>query len=67
MVRMCGDIRGSTRAIEEGRYKQVNMVGAAVITAVLNACAGYEIPFVVGGDGGFAKAAEEFKARLAAF
>jgi hypothetical protein len=53
-VVLCGDIRGSTRAIEEGRYKQVNMVGAAVITAVLNACAGYEIPFVFGGDGGLA-------------
>ncbi len=53
-VVLCGDIRGSTRAIEEGRYKQVNMVGAAVITAVLNACAGYQIPFVFGGDGGLA-------------
>ncbi len=53
-VVLCGDIRGSTRAIEEGRYKQVNMVGAAVITAVLNACAGHQIPFVFGGDGGLA-------------
>jgi hypothetical protein len=53
-VVLCGDIRGSTRAIEEGRYKQVNMVGAAVITAVLNACADHEIPFVFGGDGGLA-------------
>ncbi len=53
-VVLCGDIRGSTRAIEEGRYKQVNMVGAAVITAVLNACAGTQIPFVFGGDGGLA-------------
>jgi hypothetical protein len=53
-VVLCGDIRGSTQAIAEGRYKQVNMVGAAVITAVLNACAGYRIPFVFGGDGGLA-------------
>jgi hypothetical protein len=53
-VVLCGDIRGSTRAIEDGRYKQVNMVGAAVITAVLNACAGTQIPFVFGGDGGLA-------------
>lgn len=51
-VLVCGDIRGSTRAIAEGRYKQVNMVGAAVITTVLNACAGTDIPFVFGGDGG---------------
>lgn len=53
-VVLCGDIRGSTRAIAEGRYKQVNMVGAAVITAVLNACPGVELPFVFGGDGGLA-------------
>jgi hypothetical protein len=53
-VVLCGDIRGSTQAIAEGRYKQVNMVGASVITAVLNACAGYQIPFVFGGDGGCA-------------
>ena len=31
------DIRGSTKAIAEGRYKDVNMMGAACITAVLNA------------------------------
>lgn len=53
-VVLCGDIRGSTKAIAEGRYKQVNMVGASVITAVLNACPGCQIPFVFGGDGGFA-------------
>ena len=26
---MIADVRGSTRAIEEGRYKDVNMVGAS--------------------------------------
>ncbi len=46
------DIRGSTKAIEEGRYKDVNMAGAACITAVLNACKPLDIPFVFGGDGG---------------
>ena len=46
------DIRGSTKAIEAGRYKDVNMVGAAAITAVLNACGDLEVPFVFGGDGG---------------
>jgi hypothetical protein len=46
------DIQGSTRAIEEGRYKDVNMVGAASINAVLNICGGIEVPFVFGGDGG---------------
>ena len=51
-VVLAGDIQGSTRAIAEGRYKAVNMVGAAVITSVLNVCKGREVPFVFGGDGG---------------
>lgn len=46
------DIRGSTKAIKHGRYKDVNMAGAASITAVLNVCKPLEIPFVFGGDGG---------------
>jgi len=46
------DIRGSTPAIEQGHYKDVNMAGAASITAILNACKPLEIPFVFGGDGG---------------
>ena len=49
---MISDVQGSTRAIEEGRYKHVNMVGAASITAVLNTCGKIEVPFVFGGDGG---------------
>ena len=49
---MIADVQGSTRAIERGRYKDVNMVGAASITAVLNTCGEIEVPFVFGGDGG---------------
>ncbi|MFY0614927.1 MAG: DUF3095 domain-containing protein [Hyphomicrobiaceae bacterium] len=49
---LIGDIRGSTAAIKSGQYKSVNMVGAAVIIAVLNACPDIDIPFVFGGDGG---------------
>lgn len=45
------DIRGSTKAIEEGRYKDVNMIGAACITAVLNVMGEIDIPYVFGGDG----------------
>lgn len=45
------DIKGSTQAISEGRYKDVNMVGAACITAVLNVTRNHEIPYVFGGDG----------------
>ncbi len=47
----CADVRGSTQAIAEGRYKEVNLAGAACITAVLNACERAELPFIFGGDG----------------
>jgi hypothetical protein len=45
------DIRDSTPAIYAGRYKDVNMIGAACIVAALNAASEFEIPFVFGGDG----------------
>lgn len=45
------DVRGSTRAIEEGRYKDVNATGVASIVAIQNALPGVELPFVFGGDG----------------
>lgn len=45
------DIVGSTRAIEEGRYKAVNMAGASVISALLNGLGNRDLPFVFGGDG----------------
>jgi hypothetical protein len=45
------DVEGSTRAVELGRYQLVNMVGAAGIAAVKNACRGQDIPFLFGGDG----------------
>ncbi len=45
------DVRGSTRAVAEGRYKEVNTIGAATIVAAQNACPGLEFPFVFGGDG----------------
>ncbi|MGJ8627340.1 MAG: DUF3095 domain-containing protein [Sulfitobacter sp.] len=49
------DIIGSTQAIADGRYKTVNMVGAAVISAQMNAHDGAAFPFIFGGDGaGFA-------------
>ncbi len=34
------DVVNSTQAIKEGRYKAVNMAGAAAITAVMNAVPG---------------------------
>ena len=45
------DIKGSTKAIEDGRYKDVNMMGAACIAAVINAVPECDIPYVFGGDG----------------
>jgi hypothetical protein len=45
------DIVDSTKAIEAGRYKAVNMAGASVISAILNALGRRDIPFVFGGDG----------------
>jgi hypothetical protein len=54
------DIVNSTGLINEGRYKTVNMVGAAVISAMMNALRGASFPFVFGGDGaGFAVRPED--------
>ena len=35
-----GDVVGSTPAIAAGRYKDVNLAGAATIAAIQNACPG---------------------------
>jgi hypothetical protein len=45
------DVSGSTLAIEAGRYKDVNFLGACSIISVLNAIHPLDIPFVFGGDG----------------
>lgn len=45
------DVRDSTQAIAQGRYKEVNMIGAASIVALLNVAGPVELPFVFGGDG----------------
>ena len=45
------DVVGSTKAVEAGRYKDVNMVGASVICAVSNALGHSDYPFLFGGDG----------------
>ncbi len=45
------DIVSSTSAIASGQYKSVNMAGASVISAVLNALDKGDYPFVFGGDG----------------
>lgn len=45
------DVNGSTKAIEAGRYKDVNALGVATIIAVVNQLSGVSFPYVFGGDG----------------
>ncbi|NRB03755.1 MAG: DUF3095 family protein, partial [Rhodobacteraceae bacterium] len=45
------DVVGSTQEVAQGRYKTVNMVGAAVVSAQINAMGGAPFPYVFGGDG----------------
>ncbi|WP_422375178.1 DUF3095 family protein [Roseibium sp.] len=48
---LVADIVRSTDAVAAGRYKDVNMLGAAVIAGVLNSVGRDRVPFVFGGDG----------------
>ncbi|WP_416885372.1 DUF3095 family protein [Marinospirillum sp.] len=45
------DIRGSTQAVEAGRYREVNSLAGCTVAAILNALRPIEIPYVFGGDG----------------
>jgi hypothetical protein len=45
------DVRNSTAAVASGKYRNVNSIGAAAITAVINAAGGVDIPFSFEGDG----------------
>jgi len=45
------DVVDSTQAIANGRYKDVNFLGACSIIVILNMVGDLEIPFVFGGDG----------------
>ncbi len=45
------DVKGSMKAIHEGRYRDVNTVGAATIAAVQNAMGDELFPYTFGGDG----------------
>jgi len=45
------DIEGSTQAIAEGRYKDINTLGAAAIVAVHSQLGREHFPYVFGGDG----------------
>ncbi|WP_299297378.1 DUF3095 domain-containing protein [uncultured Tateyamaria sp.] len=61
------DIIGSTAAIAASKYKTVNMIGAAVISAQINGAGGRAFPYVFGGDGAaFAHPPEHAEAAAAA-
>jgi hypothetical protein len=45
------DVKGSTAAIEAGRYKDVNRVGVAAIVCAQRGMDGVDFPYVFGGDG----------------
>ncbi len=45
------DVTNSTQAIDQGRYKEVNAVGAISVMAILNLVGAFKIPFMFGGDG----------------
>lgn len=45
------DITNSSEAVSKGEMKAVNIIGVSVITAIRNAVATIEIPYIFGGDG----------------
>ena len=58
------DIVDSTGAIAAGRYKAVNMVGAGVISGVLNLIGHAPFPYVFGGDGAAFALPQRFEPQL---
>jgi hypothetical protein len=60
------DIVGSTAAVAAGRYKAVNMAGAALIAAFQNARGADDLPFVFGGDGAMVAVPGSFRAKAEA-
>lgn len=58
------DIKGSTKAISEGRYKEVNTIGAATIVMARKAMKNADFPFVFGGDGATLLIPEKFVHRV---
>lgn len=45
------DVVGSTEAIEQGRYEDVNFLGASIIATIGNSLGSFDFPFSFGGDG----------------
>ncbi|BAE50036.1 DUF3095 domain-containing protein [Paramagnetospirillum magneticum] len=57
------DVQGSTVAVEAGKQKTVNFVGASAIAALRNLCAPMDLPFQFGGDGAMALVPPQFAER----
>ncbi len=45
------DVKDSTGLIRRGKYKEVNLLGASSIIALLNLKKSFSLPFIFGGDG----------------
>lgn len=62
-----GDVVDSTGALARGLYKEVNLVGSALLVATFNALGRHDFPFIFGGDGATLAlpAAEALRARPA--
>jgi hypothetical protein len=60
------DVVRSTDALKAGRYKAVNMAGAAIVGAVKNALGTLAFPFVFGGDGAVIAVPPEAEAKTRA-
>lgn len=45
------DVRETPKHIEEGRYKDINLVASSAIIAVINSLDGKKFPYTFGGDG----------------
>lgn len=45
------DVNNSTKAIEAGKYRDINAIGGSTIAAVVNATKPRNIPYIFGGDG----------------
>ncbi|MEM8649139.1 MAG: DUF3095 family protein [Pseudomonadota bacterium] len=59
------DVVSSRKAIGEGKYKEVNMAGVAMITAIMNAVGHQCLPYSFGGDGAAVVVAPELSETVA--
>lgn len=55
------DVRDSTNQIKDGRFRDVNLVGATIIAAVCNQFRDTELPFSFGGDGSVIAFPKQFR------